>query len=50
VGYSIDEAILSKKVTLLTDQNYYSNETIRILKKFGCEIEQLQKDGTSIAT
>jgi hypothetical protein len=50
VGFSIDEAILSKKVTLLSDQNYYSNETIRILKKFGCEIEQLQKDGTSIAT
>jgi hypothetical protein len=50
VGFSIDESILSKKVTLLSDQNYYSNETIRILKKFGCEIEQLQKDGTSIAT
>jgi hypothetical protein len=50
LGFSIDEAILSKKVTLLSDQNYYSNETIRILKKFGCEIEQLQKDGTSIAT
>jgi hypothetical protein len=50
VGFSIDEAILSKKVTLLSYQNYYSNETIRILKKFGCEIEQLQKDGTSIAT
>lgn len=50
VGFSIDEAILSKKVTLLSDPNYYSNEIIRILKKFGCEIEQLQKDGTSIAT
>ena len=50
IGFSIDEAILSKKVTLLSDQNYYSNETRRILKKFGCEIEQLQKDGTSIAT
>jgi hypothetical protein len=50
VGFSIDEAILSKNVTLLSDPNYYSNETIRILKKFGCEIEQLQKDGTSIAT
>ena len=50
VGFSIDEAILAKKVLLLPDQNYYSNEKIRILKKFGCEIEQLQKDGTSIAT
>jgi hypothetical protein len=50
VGFSIDEAILSKKVTILSDQNYYSKEIIRILKKFGCEIEQLQKDGTSIAT
>lgn len=50
VGFSIDEAILAKKVMLLSDQNYYSNETIRVLKKFGCEIEQLQKDGTSIAT
>ncbi len=50
VGFSIDEAILSRKVTLLSDPDYYTNETIRILKKFGCEIEQLQKDGTSIAT
>lgn len=50
VGFSIDEAILAKKVMLLADHNDYSNETIRILKKFGCEIEHLQKDGTSIAT
>lgn len=50
MGFSIDEAILAQKVMLLSDQNYYSNETIRVLKKFGCEIEQLQKNGTRIAT
>lgn len=42
VGFSIDEAILSRKVTLLSGKGQYSDETIRILKKFGCEIEQLQ--------
>ncbi len=41
VGFSIDEAILAKKVTLLSDKNTYSSEIIRMLKKFNCEIEQL---------
>lgn len=41
VGFSIDEAILAKKVTLLSDKDGYSNETLRMLKKFNCEIEQL---------
>lgn len=50
VGFSIDEAILSNKVTLISEIANYSKETIRMLKKFGCIIEQFQEDGTTLAT
>ncbi len=50
VGFSVDEAILSNKVTLIANQKDYSEETIQKLQKFGCIIEQISHDGTIIAT
>ena len=50
IGYSIDEAILSQKVTLLEGKNIYSDEILHNLKKFGCVVEYLGENGTTIAT
>jgi hypothetical protein len=50
IGFSLEEAILSQKVTLLADESNYANDTLKMLKKFGCLIEQLEQNGTSIAT
>ena len=50
VGFSVNEAILAQKVTLLEGENLYSDGILHTLKKFGCVIEHLEKNGTTIAT
>ena len=50
IGFSIEEAILSQKVTLIAEKDSYPNDILKTLKKFGCLIEQLDQNGTSIAT
>jgi len=50
IGYSVDEAVLSHKVTLLDGENNYSDATLHNLKKFGCVLEYIGKNGTTIAT
>lgn len=50
IGYSVDEAILAHKVSLLDGENKYSDATLHNLKKFGCVIEYIGNNGTTIAT
>ena len=50
LGFSKDEALLSQKVTLLEGKNLYSDNVLPTLKEFGCVVEFLSKNGTTIAT
>lgn len=50
LGFSKDEALLSQKVTLLEGKNLYSDNVLPTLKEFGCVVELLSKNGTTIAT
>jgi hypothetical protein len=50
VGYSITEAILAKKVTIIGGDNDFSPDKISHLRNSGCEVEQISGDGTSIAS
>ncbi len=50
VGYSLEEATLSHKVTLLDGKNLYPDQALHDLRKFGCVIEYIGENGTTIAT
>jgi hypothetical protein len=50
VGFSIDEAVLAEKVTLLEDTLAYTNDVIEKLQGMDCTILHTQENGTSIAT
>lgn len=50
VGFSIDEALLAKKVTVIGGDQDFAPEMISHLRNCGCEVEQISGDGTSIAT
>lgn len=50
VGYSIEEALLAKKITVIGGDQDFSPEAIAHLRNSGCEVEQITGDGTSIAT
>lgn len=50
IGYSIEEATLAHKVTLLDGKNLYADQALHDLRKFGCVIEYLGENGTTIAT
>jgi hypothetical protein len=50
VGFSIDEARLARKVTVLGGEDSFSDEVLIDLRNSGCVVERISGDGTSIAT
>ena len=50
VGFSIEEASLAKKVTIIGGEKFFNPDAVAHLRSIGCEVEQITGDGTSIAT
>ena len=50
VGFSLAEASHAIKVTVIGNENNYSNDDLEILRNSGCSVERISGDGTSIAT
>ena len=50
IGFSIDEAVLAEKITILDDTFAYPNEVIERLQGTDCTILPMPETGTSIAT
>jgi hypothetical protein len=50
IGFSIQEAALAKKVTVLGGEQTFSEDTLSTLRSQGCVVERVSGDGTSIAT
>ena len=50
IGFSIKEAALAKKVTVIGGDKTFSDEDINRLRSSGCVVDQITGDGTSIAT
>lgn len=50
VGFSIEEASLAKKVTIVGGDKFFNPEAVAHLRSIGCKVEQISGDGTSIAT
>jgi hypothetical protein len=49
VGFSVYEARLANRVTILGDAAWVSQDALTILRLAGCQIEQLKQDGTLLA-
>lgn len=50
VGFSIKEAVLAKKVTVVGNLQSFPDELLEKMRTFGCQVERIQGDGTSIAS
>jgi hypothetical protein len=50
VGFSIQEAAKSGRVTVVGDQQDFSDEEIQYLINAGCKVQRLNPDGTTVAT
>lgn len=50
IGFSIQEAARSKKVTVVGGMDSFSSEALSYLRQCGCLVEEISGDGTSIAT
>ena len=50
IGFSIKEAALAKKVTVIGGDKTFSDDEINQLRSSGCIVDQITGDGTSIAT
>lgn len=50
VGYSIEEAKNASQVILLGGEEAFSQNTIEQLNQAGCSVDQIQGDGTTIAS
>jgi hypothetical protein len=50
IGYSLEEARLAERVTIIADPLVFTAEAILKLGAAGCTVEQITGDGTSIAT
>ncbi len=50
VGFSLKEAALARKVTIIGGEKDFPPEEISKLRDIGCVVDQLTGDGTSIAT
>jgi hypothetical protein len=50
IGYSLEEAKLAERVTVIGDPLIFSDEAILKLGAAGCMVERITGDGTSIAT
>ncbi len=50
VGFSVREAALAKKVTVVGNAQSFPEELLEKLRATGCDVERIQGDGTSIAS
>ena len=50
IGFSLEEAVLAERVTVLDGPQGISHEELHQLRRVGCSIERLSRDGISIAT
>jgi hypothetical protein len=50
VGYSLTEAALAAKVTVIGDQQTFPENELDTLRRSGAEVVRISGDGTSIAT
>lgn len=50
IGFSVQEAILAERVTVIGSDSIYSDEDILHLRQAGCQVDRIKGDGTSIAT
>ena len=50
VGFSITEAALAEKVTVIGGPQSFSEESMQFLFESGCQVERISGDGTSIAS
>ncbi len=50
IGFSLREARLAERVTVVGNQQTFSEEELQQLRNMGCEVERISGDGTSIAT
>jgi len=49
VGFSLEEAALSKRVTIAGKLTSFPEEQLKMLKQAGCAIDQIEGDGTILA-
>jgi hypothetical protein len=50
LGFSIQEALLAKKVTVVGGESDFPEEILEKMRQNGAEVERISGDGTSIAT
>jgi hypothetical protein len=50
VGFSVQEAALAEKVTIIGSNETFSDKIVNHLEQAGCSVERISGDGTSIAT
>lgn len=50
IGFSVDEASLAERVTVVGNSPHFSQELVCRLENAGCMVEKIGGDGTSIAT
>jgi hypothetical protein len=50
VGFSLDEAVHAKHVTIVGGEVTFTEESVERLRQAGCTVERVSGDGTSIAT
>lgn len=49
IGFSIDEAALAGKITIIGQSPYITADTVNRLTRAGCQVEQIGEDGTNLA-
>lgn len=50
VGFSVEEAALASRVTIIGKSPFITEDTLARLKRAGCEIERMDEDGTFLAS
>jgi hypothetical protein len=50
VGFSLKEAVLAEKVTVIGNEESFPEKVLNHLRSAGCFVERIQGDGTTIAT
>jgi len=50
VGFSLEEALLAERVTVVGQASGISEEALEMLRQGGCQVERLLEDGTLVAT
>ncbi len=50
IGFSVEEALLAKKITVVGDIQQYPDGTLEKILGSGCEVEQIFRDGTIVAS